>query len=330
MAQKKQTYLDALGPMLWTRFLLHRLQCDLASLNAQLPQPVGLAEHKGFVLGVRPAPDARISDMFGRIHALGKNPNGAYFTEPYSAGAKFNLFERVLLRVPESRYWLLEEAETYISGQPRVDDSASVVRTLLSGRSEVWLSAECVHAWSEHDLPGLSQAQEATLERLVAEASAEALTLLLSLLHLAVWHRAGEDDAPLRSAGVDALAAACQRCAVAIGHLAWLRASVRGPELAEDLEVAVHGAVRWLRQDGYRSASADQGLRRFPALLVLIPDTTDNQRNMLALSLHSSLYGFEPMLDFATYPTLSQDWNAVRDVLAAQAVTRGGTVLPAA
>lgn len=324
MAQKKQHFWNTIGPMLWSRFLLHRFGCDLRALDCQLALPISADEQiKGFVFGVRPYPDDSVTEMFWRTYALGKNPDGAYFSEPDGSGGKFNLFERVLARVPESRHWILSEANVYFSGQPTVDESAQHTSSFLSHGSMALLSAESAHAWGEQDLEGLVAAERLTLQSLSIQATPEALTLLLALLHLAIWHFVPpqRDAKPTNPDLPDVLAECCVRCATAIGQLDWVRGSEQGSDLAGRLEDAVRGAVHWVRHQGHRSPSTRQTLHRFPSRIVLIPDTAENQRRMRALSLRSSLYWFEPMLDPDDYMTLSQDWTAVKQALQAETLT---------
>ncbi len=329
MAQKKHRYLDVVGPMLWVRFLLHRFACDLRALDAQLPQPVRDGESK-FILGVSPPPDFSIPEMFRRTFELGKNPDGAYFVEPGRSKVKFNLFQRVVARVPESKHWLLADAAPYFSDETSVDQSAQNVSALLTERSMALLSAECVHAWREHDAKGIAAAERLSLHALATEATPEALTLLLSLLHLAVWHflpaRQGDIANPDL---IDALADSCTQCASFIGHLDWVQSSEQGPDLAHRLDIAVQGAVRWLRASGHRSRSPRQSLHRLPTNIVLVRDTAENQQRMRALSLRSSLYWFEPMLDLDDYAELPQDWAAVKRALQLEAAAAAFGAYPA-
>lgn len=315
MAQNKQSYSDPIGPMLWVRFLLHRLECDLERLSAQLPQPIEATETK-FELGVSPPPDPSIPDMFRRTYDLGKNPDGAYFNEPDGSGSKFNLFMRVVARIPESEPWLLTDAAPYFNGEQSVDQSAKIATALLAKRSKTLLSAEAVHAWCEHDSEGIVSAECLSLDALAAEGTPEALTLLLSLLHLAVWHFTPVGRSDITNPDlIDTLTDCCTQSATSLGQLEWLQRSEQGRNLAFRLYGVVSGATRWLRIYGHRSNSFDQMQRRFPTKIALVHDTTENQQLMRALSLRSSLYWFEPMIDQNDYQALPQDWGAVKRAL---------------
>lgn len=317
MAQKKQYLSNTIGPMLWSRFLLHRFECDLRALDCQLALPI-IDDEGDFVFGVRPCPDNSVSEMFGRTHTLGKNPDGAYFKEPNGSGNKFNLFQRVVARVPESRHWLLDEALPYFSGQPSIDESAKRASHFLLHGSMALLSPGCVHAWEEQDLEGVVATERLSLEGLSAQATPEALTLLLSLLHLAIWHfvpikRHAE---PTNLDLPDVLADACVRCATAIGQLDWVRQSENGRDLADNLETAVRGAIHWLRYHGHRSPSMMQSLRSFPTRIVLVPDTHENQRRMSAMSRCSSVDWCELVPREHLTP---QDWAEIKQALQVEA-----------
>jgi hypothetical protein len=257
--------------------------------------------------------------MFRRTYELGKNPDGAYFNEPDGSGQKFNLFQRVVARVPESQHWLLSEAVAYFSGEPTIDQSAQNVAVMLKARTMALLSAESVHAWHEHDPEGLATAERLSLDALAVDASPEALTLLLGLLHMAVWHffpdrRDGTSVAAL----IDKLEQCCRRSATSIGQLDWVRQSEGGASLANRLEGAMESALLWLKRVGHRSHSGREMLQRFPTRIVLVHDSVENHQRMRALSLRSSIYGFEPMLDPEDYGTLSSDWAGVKNELQAE------------
>lgn len=297
MAQKKQTTSSSVGPMLWVCYLMHRFNCEHQALSYQLAQPT--EDGEAFVWARVPFPDESIPDMFGRIYELGTNPDGAYFTEPNSPGKKFNLFSRVLERVPESRHWLLRQASGYFEEAANVAESLALTRDLLSHSGWLLLSAECVHAWTEFDPVAAAAAGQQTLDKLSEMPRPEALLLLLALLHQAVWHFSTHTrNADLSNSSlIHTLSESCIGAAKSIGALEWVASHPAQPRLAHNLHNGVRAAVQHLCRHGQRELYFAAGNTRFPTHIVLVADTDASRSCMRAMQAHSSLYGFEAMFD---------------------------------
>lgn len=210
-----------LGPRVWTSFLLRRFQCDLDALNTQLPMPITAGELFKFGVCPNPLPREDVPQLFQRYLFLGSNPNGNYTSEArYSdidelyedeeilrqkvdqnseskirqkKKRQFNLYKRVIARIPESKYWLLEELEPYFydSNCPHIDRSAAIFTDVSDDLNLQIVDWRCLEKWNAVDAESFKSAQNASLSGLVRCGLPETLALLFSMLHLAVWHNVG-------------------------------------------------------------------------------------------------------------------------------------------
>ncbi|MHB1991380.1 hypothetical protein [Metallibacterium scheffleri] len=160
----------------------------MGTLNAQLlfrPSP-----HEHFVFGKNPPPlpERLAPRYFERAYVQGNSPDGDYASEIYDAKEKFNLYDRVTERVPESRYWLLREIQHFLTADPpSIDVSVRVIRTLLADLNLVFLERDAVEAWSRFDDESLSQAERDSLDALTETPLPGHLSLVFALSHLAAW-----------------------------------------------------------------------------------------------------------------------------------------------
>lgn len=175
--------------MIWARYLEWRFGCnDLAPLNAQLLLPI--APHEVFRFGKSPCPTAEsiAPKVFEQAYFRGRDPDGCYTGEIYERKVKFNLYERVLTRVPESKYWLLKELNHYFTGKaPSIDVSALVARRLLIELGVILIQGDFTEAWASIDASGVAAAEAITCNALVESVLPEYLALVFALLHISVW-----------------------------------------------------------------------------------------------------------------------------------------------
>jgi hypothetical protein len=180
------------GPKIWTHYLLRRFQCDLDALNTQLPLPIDVGEVFRFGISPKPLPRRGIPKYFDRIINLGTNPDGSYTLEPYEDDLRFNLYQRVVQRVPESKQWLLKDlANFFKSGCPDIDLSAAICNRFLNELNLVLADEQTLTTWERVDPDALEIAEQNSLNSLIITALPETLTTLLTLLHLAIWQDAG-------------------------------------------------------------------------------------------------------------------------------------------
>ena len=182
---------DALqtGPMLWARFLKWHFGCDdLSPLNAQLLLPI--KPHEAFHFGKSPCPLPKsiAPKVFEQAYLRGRNPDGSYTGEVHDRAVKFNLYERVRARAPESQYWLLKELDHYFAGRaPSIDASARVVRKLTRELGVLLIERDFVEAWASIDAAGVAAAEANTFKALVENVLPEYLALVFASLHISVW-----------------------------------------------------------------------------------------------------------------------------------------------
>ncbi|MGH8113096.1 MAG: hypothetical protein ACREPL_14440 [Rhodanobacteraceae bacterium] len=187
--------------MLWARFLKWYFGCDdLALLNAQLLLPI--TQNEVFQLGENPVPlPPRIAPKaFERAYWSGRSPDGSYTCGIYNGSPKFNLYERVVARVPESKYWLLKELDHYFIGcAPSIDVSARVARTITQELGLLLIERDFIEAWASVDATGVAAAETSMCNALVENVLPEYVALMLALLHLSVWHEPPRTPADLPS-----------------------------------------------------------------------------------------------------------------------------------
>lgn len=177
------------GPRLWARFLKrHFGGVSLAQLNAQLLQPE--APHEAFEFGKepRPLPLRLAPKIFERAYSEGRTPDGHYNFEASGKESRFNLYERVTRRVPESKYWLLKETDHFLAaGPPAIDSSIRVLRQILRDLNLLLPERKIVEAWQTLDRNGLEKAASEICWALHDGRLPEYLALILVLLHISIW-----------------------------------------------------------------------------------------------------------------------------------------------
>jgi hypothetical protein len=179
------------GPRIWTRYLLRRFQCELDALNCQLTKKIKPGEVFQFGIEPEPLPRRTVEKLFDRPHNLGSNPDGRYVKEPYSE-EKFNLFERVVERIPASKYWLLQDWTHYFeTACPHIDISIEIFTRLTEEMDICLVDSSAFQAWTEADPKGFEQAEAITTSSLVHCHVPEIISLLLSMLHVAAWKNIG-------------------------------------------------------------------------------------------------------------------------------------------
>lgn len=282
-----------LGPRLWARFLKRHFACSrMAPLNAQLLLPVTPFEVFEFGENPAPLPEKLAPKLFDRAYDLGRSPDGLYTPEIYDPDSKFNLYERVTQRVPESKYWLLKELDHFLRPDPpSIDASLQVLRGLLTDLKLVFPERFAVASWNRINEVSLANAERATFDALGKSPLPECLALTYSLGHLSVWRGAPPTmnslpDRLLRL-GFDA----SRSFAFSLDSHEFDHGHEIGIALANSLSVS----RRVIERYGARCMSFDN-VGKPPDLarnLVLVPDTVANRKAILCLSEATELHAFE-------------------------------------
>ncbi len=301
------------GPKLWAHFLKRHFSCaSLEPLNAQLLWPP--VPFETFEFGFFPEPLAKrlTPKIFERAHDLGRNPDGFYTSEFHNPEIKFNLFERVVQRVPGSKYWLLREVAPFLrETPPSIDITADIARGLLDDLGLMVLERRCVAAWEHLSPESVARAENSTTNALFFHTRLpEYLALALSLTHLAVWNEPPEQQPNLSSRML-------QLCPIAAIHFG---ISLEENELDLNgidyvlLQMGIERASNNLGRHGSRSMSVREGLEP-PALqrhIVLVPATEATQTAIHCLSKAANLQHkiFDPWRD--SWPDIAEALSAVR------------------
>ena len=286
---------NRLGPKIWARFLMRHFQCDLDELNAQLPLPIEQGEL--FHFGKNPAPLPRRASprLFQRSFELGSTPDGCYSQELYDDKARFNLYQRVVQRVPESAHWLLKDLAPFLEMNcPKIDFSAEVCDRLSAELGVMLIDDKCLQAWEQVDSRGLGQAEASTRAALVECPLPETLALLFALYHVAVWQgvRSGEPVGRLLEKG-------CLSAAQQFGESPVLTHDAREESLGFRLLLQLEGAVRCVRLHGGRSmlSRPNWNLIAIPSRLIMFEDCQRNRDAMRCLRAGGDFFWeelFEP------------------------------------
>lgn len=190
MGRKLRAAGERVGPRIWARYLKARFGCQgLAPLNAQLALPI--VPFETFLFGHEPPPlPLRLAPrFFEKAYDLGRSPDGTYWPEIHSPDGldKFNLFERVSARAPDSSKWLLSDLSPYLGDAcPQIETNRKLVDDTLSGIGAFALSVPAVAALHLLDREGLGAAAVATLSCLLTPLP-QCLALTYGLYHIAVW-----------------------------------------------------------------------------------------------------------------------------------------------
>lgn len=210
-----------IGPMVWAGYLLRRFQCDLDALNTQLPIPIESGEVFKFGINPRPLPREDIPQLFQRFLYLGSNPDGNYTPEARYSDCdleyedykekcvvnadgnsdekpqpkkklQFNLFKRVIARVPESKYWLFNELKPYLSlDGPNIETSIKTFNDVMNDLGLELVGRRSLEKWDAVDPESFVKAQTISLLGVTQCDIPETLALLFSMHHLAVWQNVG-------------------------------------------------------------------------------------------------------------------------------------------
>jgi len=260
-----------IGPMIWTRFLKRYFRCtDLAPLNAQLLFPVVPCEEFVYKENPWPLPESVAPKIFDRSHDIGRSPDGRYVPEIYDPKTKFNLYARVSERVPESKYWLLQELSHYFQvDPPAIDTTTQVVRDILQDLQMVALESDAVLAWYCIDKGSLAKATTTTFDALCSGVLPEALALVHGLFHLSVWQEPTSNFFSLPSR----LRGACEIARRNFVSNLRLASICSDDELPSELEEALKLGVEGIWLSGERSKDNDCKPLQLRSHLVLAPDT---------------------------------------------------------
>ncbi|WP_445143369.1 hypothetical protein [Dyella sp. Tek66A03] len=270
----------------------------MAPLNAQLLFP--LTPFEAFEFGENPPPlPLRIAPrVFEQAHNLGRNPDGAFTIEIHgpAAGAssngvpRFNLYQRVTQRVPESKYWLLKEFEPYLRVEPPpIGVSIGILQQLLKELGLVLVDVRAIAAWEYICQAWPQLADFYLVDELMEGSIPEYLILIFTLCHLAVWHLTPRAD--------DLLARKLVKlCADGVANFV---NSLEGYGLSIDVErdqILLSGlldAKDAIAKHGARSLSAikEDDLPRLSTYLILVPDTEANHRAIQCLNAAVHLQG---------------------------------------
>ncbi len=189
MGRHKADIRSTFGPKVWARFLKFNFNCDLNALNSQLLFPVETNEKFQFGITPRPICSSKLPRVFQRAHDLGKNPNGIYTSEIFDDSSKYNLYERVTERIPESKNWLLLDLLPLFDSNyyPDIEFSFNTVNRLFEEWNLTLMPDDCLDAWTDADLKSLDEAESVSLNAISNYAHPDSLAILFYLYHLYLW-----------------------------------------------------------------------------------------------------------------------------------------------
>lgn len=234
---------------LWILHLLWVTKGTLSDLNRQLVREPG---GRKFSLGVAPRPVATTAnDIFGRILALGTDPDGNY-SGP--VGKKYNLAERVERHLPGSIGWLLGSVSPYLQASPPTLEQAAQIFESSSRALGLQAVDPFALAFGYSNFPELVESCAGRqIQELERSTSPHALSLLLVLYHEACWvDRDSPKSTRIREA-VDT----------------WLEEVVKHPlfhthpigiEVQQDILLGIHNACARIYREGHRMPSGPRPL----------------------------------------------------------------------
>lgn len=329
------------GPMLWACFLQRHFRCSsLAPLNAQLLWPVTPFEAFEFGENPPPLPLRLAPKIFEQAQNLGRNPDGAYTHEiagpdlKSGKALKFNLYERVTQRVPESKYWLLKELEPFLRADPPpIDTTVTLLRRLLEDLKLALVEARVVAAWKYLDEASLRSAEIELGSVLYDGELPEYVALTFALCHLCVWHAPPRADDWLSNG----LLALCPKTVVRFLCLLEFYGLNIDQERRRALMAALIDSVDAIGARGARSLSAavDGDLPHLADHLVLVPDTETTRRAILCLreAVHLQIYFQYPWPDFGRRPadeieTKPEKTSGLQPIKAARQLAEAAALVP--
>lgn len=342
----------AIGPMVWTGYLLRRFQCDLDALNTQLPIPIETDEEFEFGINPRPLPRVDIPQLFQRFLYLGSNPDGNYTREARYSDCdleyddyneklvlnhdsksdenphpnkklQFNLYKRVIARVPESKYWLFKELKPYLSNDgPPIETS---VKTFIDVMNDLELElVECrsLEKWNVDDRESLLKSQAISLLGLSRCELPETLALLFSIHHLAVWQNVGFEE---KAAVIKQLGYATNNALTAFVKSTIFNEIPNGEELAKQMYYRYCMSTQNIEQYGMRSIATRPLwlIPKIPNQVIIVKQSIECNAAMRVLQLAGERWyeGFcpEKFSPYFVFPN-SEDVTHAITVLAQSAI----------
>ncbi|WP_458789016.1 hypothetical protein [Dyella jiangningensis] len=290
MGRHSKDDVQRIGPRLWARYLKRHFKCSsLAPLNAQLLLPITPFEVFAFAENPPPLPLRLAPKILERAHDLGRSPDGAYTPEIHGSDAKsgeparFNLYDRITQRVPDSKYWLLKEIEPFLyGGPPSIDMTVRLLHDLLADLDLVLVEDAAIASWECLDLEGVRAAEMDTVIALSDGELPEYVALVYALCHACVWQLPPRIEDRLSNS----LLFLCPQ--VATNFVTFLQSENFdfGDDLASDLLVSLFEGAIAIGERGVRSVRHDQQLL-LPDLtgrLVLAPNTEATRRSISCLT----------------------------------------------
>ncbi|MDG2538732.1 hypothetical protein P5Y53_13740 [Dyella jiangningensis] len=332
MGRHSKADVQRIGPKLWARFLKRHFKCsDLAPLNAQLLFPVAPFEIFEFGENPLPLPLRVAPKIFERSYDLGRSPDGLYTPEVHGPNVRsnqtlrYNLYQRVMQRVPESKYWLLKEIEPFLQGTlPPIDETTRLLNELLVDLGLVLVEGEAVAAWELLDSAGAQTAELASVHALSNAELPEYVALAFTLCHLCVWREPPRKEDRLSNG----LLSWCRFMAVAFASFLESHDFDLDAGMYSDLVVSLMSGIAAIAKNGARSMNIN-GQIRPPNLigrLILVPDTAAIRQSICclteAIELQGSMRHSWPEYGFHLDEPLEDEQNRTTDLDPAQAMRR--------
>lgn len=270
VGRKRANAATEMGPKVWTRFLTYDLDCAPPELNEQLPLPIEPGEVFVFGRSPEPIPKAYAPKLFQTIYDEGTTPYGNYAVEPHDPDRKFNLYERVSQRFPQSRPWILNDLRPFLGiGWLYISDSASHLLRLLQERDAMLVHGHSLAGWVRVDPDGPKRAEAEVLARIAEAGTPDAVLLLYSALHAMIWEdRYSRDEIAERIA-------ICRHAATSFAASPVLARNPDDDELRCRLEFLLGQGIEIVEMDGKRSMvkGPSRTLMPIPRRVLPVPRT---------------------------------------------------------
>lgn len=254
------------GASVWTRFLSCHLDCSVKELNRQLLFEIEPGEVFVFGKSPRPHPENTAPKYFQSVFS-GANPDGNYWLDPDHSNVRFNLYERVLARVPESGPWYLGDLEHFLRLKPlTISRSTGTLIRLLDDRQAVLVDAGALSGWERFDPDGLAHAEQAVIERLIAGATPDSVSFFYTLLHSTVW-----EDSPASQLVLPIRREHCRRATTAFLDSPILTGEHFDSDLIRWLDLLLEIGVDLTEGDGKRSLLTGRNSLLLPLPTKILP-----------------------------------------------------------